>query len=244
MKQGEEREEIVNGLSCVLQEWNKNRFVIKNDEDIHSANERRLKELIGNEIGGKLHTGRSRNDQVATDMRLWLMSSIEQLKSILVSLIKTIVLRAENDLDVIFPGYTHLQRAQPVLFSHWLLSYAQYFKEDSDYLDFVLKKTKICPLGSGALAGNPFKVDRELIAKKLGFDEASSNSMHSVGDRDFIVHFQQWASLCSIHCSRIAEDLIIYSTKEFSFVTLSDAFSTGRYLQIIIMINSNQIKLI
>lgn len=121
--------------------------MIKNDEDIHSANERRLKELIGSEIGGKLHTGRSRNDQIALDMRLWMIHSIEQLKKILIDLIKGIVSRAENELDVILPGYTHLQRAQPILWSHWLLSYAQYFKEDLDYLNFVLKKTKVCPLG-------------------------------------------------------------------------------------------------
>lgn len=116
------------GLDTILNEWNQAQFVIQNDEDIHSANERRLKELIGNEIGGKLHTGRSRNDQVATDMRLWLMSAIKQLFAILDDLIKTIVLRAESELDVIFCGYTHLQRAQPVRWSHWLLSYAQYFK--------------------------------------------------------------------------------------------------------------------
>jgi len=218
---------IVNGLNAVLLEWDQNIFEIKGDEDIHSANERRLKELIGSEIGGKLHTGRSRNDQVATDMRLWLMGAYIELHNILVHLIRSIVRRAESELDVIFPGYTHLQRAQPVLWSHWLLSYAQFFREDLDYLKFVLKKVKVCPLGSGALAGNPFGVDREWIAQKLGFDSASANSMQSVSDRDFIVHFQQWASLCAIHCSRIAEDLIIYSTKEFNFVSLSDAYSTG-----------------
>ena len=126
-KLAEELELIVKGLDIVLKEWSDGQFVIKNDEDIHTANERRLKELIGSEIGGKLHTGRSRNDQVATDMRLWLMNAIGELATILTDLIKTIVLRAESELEVIFCGYTHLQRAQPVLWSHWLLSYAQYF---------------------------------------------------------------------------------------------------------------------
>lgn len=133
IKLAEERELIVKGLDIVLKEWNDGQFVIKNDEDIHTANERRLKELIGSEIGGKLHTGRSRNDQVATDMRLWLMNAIQELAVILTDLIQTIVLRAESELDVIFCGYTHLQRAQPVLWSHWLLSYAQYFAGTSNF---------------------------------------------------------------------------------------------------------------
>ncbi|RWS08998.1 argininosuccinate lyase-like protein [Dinothrombium tinctorium] len=226
-----ECKKINDALLIIENEWKANAFEIKpGDEDIHTANERRLKELIGESIGGKLHTGRSRNDQVATDVRLWMKESMNHLKKLTLDLIQVITLRAEKEIEVIMPGYTHLQRAQPVLWSHWLLSYAWMLKDDFERLQNVLWRTDVCPLGSGAIAGNPFEINRDFITKQLSFRESSSNSMHAVADRDFVAEFQFWASLTATHLSRLAEDLIIFSTKEFGFVTLSDAYSTGSSL--------------
>ncbi|KAI1291755.1 Argininosuccinate lyase [Halotydeus destructor] len=222
---------IVEGLNNVHKEWQSASFRLQpGDEDIHTANERRLKELVGSEIGGKLHTGRSRNDQVATDMKLWLRDAIDELSSFLSILIETLIKRAEQEDDVILPGYTHLQRAQPVLWSHWLLSYAWMVQQDCERLASVRARLNYCPLGCGALAGNPFGIDRQALATQLGFVSGTPNSMQTVGDRDFIVEFHFWATLTSVHLSKLAEDLIIYSTKEFAFVTMSDMFSTGSSL--------------
>ncbi|KAK7481578.1 hypothetical protein BaRGS_00027227 [Batillaria attramentaria] len=213
----DERDAIVRGLDKA------------GDEDIHTANERRLKELIG-AVGGKLHTGRSRNDQVATDMRLWLGDALVALRGHLVSLLNVICQRAEAELEVLMPGYTHLQRAQPIRWSHWLMSYAWMLQRDVQRLDQLRQRTLTLPLGSGALAGNPFGVDREFLRQELGMTEVSQNSLHAVSDRDFVAEFLFWASLLSIHLSRWAEDLILYSTKEFGFISLSDAYSTGSSL--------------
>jgi len=223
-----EQAEITRGLKLVEAEWAEGKFVIQgDDEDIHTANERRLSEIIGKDIGGKLHTGRSRNDQVATDMRIWLMDETAEVEKNLKDLLTVMVSRAEKETDAILPGYTHLQRAQPVRWSHVLLSHAQSFITDLNRLREMVPRISVLPLGSAALAGNPYGLDRELLRQELGFQSIGENSMHAVADRDFVVEWLQWASLMMIHMSRLAEDLIIYSSAEFGFVTLSDAYSTG-----------------
>ncbi|XAO23351.1 argininosuccinate lyase [Cryptococcus bacillisporus CA1280] len=223
-----EQQEITRGLKIVESEWAENKFVIQpDDEDIHTANERRLSEIIGKDIGGKLHTGRSRNDQVATDMRIWLMEETTRVEGYLKDLLNVMVSRAEKEVDAILPGYTHLQRAQPVRWSHFLLSHAQSFLSDLERLRQLYPRISVLPLGSAALAGNPYSLDRELLRQELGFESIGENSMHAVADRDFIVEWLQWASLTQVHMSRMAEDLIIYSSAEFGFVQLSDAYSTG-----------------
>ena len=221
--------EIERGFKQVLQEWEDGTFEIIPgiDEDIHTANERRLAEIIGNEIGGKLHTGRSRNDQVATDMRLWLREQLENLEGYLVEFLRVIAARAEREIEHVMPGYTHLQRAQPIRWSHWMLMYGSFFASDLQRLREVKARVNKCPLGCGALAGNPFNIDREAVAEELGFDGLIMNSMAGVADRDFVVETMQWGSMLMMHLSRWAEDLIIYSSGEFSFVRLADAYSTG-----------------
>ncbi|XP_046824518.1 argininosuccinate lyase [Vespa crabro] len=221
---------IENGFEKILAEWRDNLFVITHqDEDIHSANERRLSELIG-DVAKKLHTGRSRNDQTITDTRLYLRKSIDKLHLSINNFIKTLIDRAEKDNDVIMPGYTHMQRAQPIKWSHWLLSYAWYAKADLERLQEIRKRVNVLPLGSGAIAGNPFEIDRQFLAANLGFEDISSNSMYAVSDRDFVAEFLFWSSLTMIHLSRLAEDLIIYNSNEFDFVQFSDDFSTGSSL--------------
>lgn len=223
----QEAEQIIAGLAQVADEWRRGEFVIKpNDEDIHTANERRLTELIG-AVAGKLHTGRSRNDQVATDVRLWLREEISQLQQHLRQLIRVAVERAEAEIDLLMPGYTHLQPAQPIRWSHWLLSHAWSWQRDAERLTELTARVNVMPLGSGALAGNPFRVDRQQMAADLGFQDITHNSMDGVSDRDFIAEFLFWGTLTMVHLSRLAEDLIIYSSREFGFVTLADAYSTG-----------------
>ncbi len=223
-------EAIVAGLEQVGQEWAEGRFATEaGDEDIHTANERRLSELIG-DVAGRLHTGRSRNDQIATDIRIWLRQEIDLLAGHLHDLIATLLERAEHEIDLLMPGYTHLQPAQPVRWSHWLLSHAWAWQRDAERLSEVRRRVNQLPLGAGALAGNPFQVDRAALAQSLDFEGVSANSMDSVSDRDFIAEFLFWASLTMIHMSRLAEDLIIYSSREFGFVTLADAYSTGSSL--------------
>ncbi|OCH95043.1 argininosuccinate lyase [Obba rivulosa] len=223
----DEEQKITDGLTAVGKEWEEGTFKIQpDDEDIHTANERRLSELIG-PLGGKLHTGRSRNDQVATDMRLWLMDTVREIEFGLKGLIRVMVERADTEKDILLPGYTHLQRGQPIRWSHLLLSHAFSFHADLQRLQQLVPRISVLPLGCGALAGNPFVVDREYLAKELGFSSVAENSLYGVGDRDFIVEFMMWASLAMTHISRMAEDLVIYSTAEFGFVTLSDAYSTG-----------------
>lgn len=223
---------IEKGLKSIKEEWRNGTFKIKPgvDEDIHTANERRLGEIIGTSIAGKLHTGRSRNEQIATDMRLWLRDELKKLESWLVELLRVIAGRAEAEIDVVMPGYTHLQRAQPVRWSHWLLSYGMAFATDLERLREITKRVNRSPLGCGALAGNPFGVDREAMAKELGFEGLLWNSMGAVADRDFVVETMQWGSTLMSHLSRMSEDLIIYSSAEFSFVRLADAYSTGSSL--------------
>lgn len=226
----DEMNQILHGLDQISGEWSKGVFVIKpEDEDIHTANERRLKELIS-APAGKLHTGRSRNDQVVTDMRLWLRDAITTLTDNALQLMSTMVERAAAEIDVLFPGYTHMQRAQPIRWSHWILSHAVALSRDVDRLLEIKKRVNVLPLGSGAIAGTPFDIDRELLMRELAFDGISLNSMDATGQRDFVAEFLFWASLCLTHLSKMAEDLMLYSTKEFSFVSLSDAYSTGSSL--------------
>lgn len=226
-----EASEIARGLSLVEQEWASGQFrVVPSDEDIHTANERRLSELIGPQIGGKLHTGRSRNDQVAVDVRLWMRSELDAMASSTVELIRTAAQRAEAEASYLMPGYTHLQRAQPVRWSHWMLAHAWSWSRDLQRLKDVRKRVNVCPLGSGALSGHPFRLNRESVARELGFEGVTHNSMDAVSDRDFIIEFLAYASIAGMHLSRFAEDLIVWSSSEFGFVKISDAYSTGSSL--------------
>uniref|UniRef100_A0A8C6ZK41 Argininosuccinate lyase n=1 Tax=Nothoprocta perdicaria TaxID=30464 RepID=A0A8C6ZK41_NOTPE len=230
-----ELEKILSGLEKISEEVSKGVFVLnKSDEDIHTAIERRLKELIG-DAAGKLHTGRSRNDQVVTDLKLFMKSSISVVSTHLLQLIKTLVERAAIEIDVILPGYTHLQKAQPIRWSQFFCScsgpcHAVALTRDSERLGEIKKRVNILPLGSGALAGNPLDIDRELLRSELDFASITLNSMDAISDRDYVVEFLFVATLLMTHLSRLAEDLIIYSTSEFGLVTLSDAFTTGSSL--------------
>ena len=224
----EEAAAIANGLQTILEcgQADPNYFADVNAEDIHSFVEAQLVELIG-ETGRKLHTGRSRNDQVATDLRLWLRERIDELVQDVREVQSMLLDFAEAHRDVIVPGYTHLQRAQPLLLAHWSLAYFEMFARDRDRLADVKKRVNVMPLGSAALAGTSFPIDRNLIASELEFDDISQNSVDAVSDRDFCVEFASACSLIMVHLSRLAEDIIIYATSEFGFFELSDAVSTG-----------------
>ena len=229
--QPQEAAELVRGLRLVGAEWEKGQFrIAPGDEDIHTANERRLGEHIG-ALAGKLHTGRSRNDQVATDVRLWLKVELRGLRAHLLRLTGVAAARAAAEVEHLMPGYTHLQPAQPVRWGHWLLSHAWAWQRDVGRLDDALARMDAMPLGSGALAGHAFGLDRAALAAELGFAGGPTpNSMDAVSDRDFALETLAWASITSVHLSRWAEDLIIYSSAEFGFVGLSDAYSTGSSL--------------
>ncbi|MFN2199856.1 MAG: argininosuccinate lyase [Caldilineaceae bacterium] len=225
-----ESDQIVDGLGKVADEWKEGRFEITPvDEDIHTANERRLTELIG-PVAGKLHTGRSRNDQIATDMRIWLREEARLADRYLRQLISTAVERAAGEIDLLMPGYTHVQPAQPIRWSQWLLSYAWMWQRDTQRLSELSARANRLPLGSGALAGNPFPIDRAMLARDLDFDGFTPNSLDGVSDRDFVAESLFWATLTMVHLSRFAEDLILYSSREFGYVSLADAYSTGSSL--------------
>jgi argininosuccinate lyase len=198
-------------------------------EDVHSFVEARLIDLAG-DIGRKLHTGRSRNDQVATDFRLWLRGSIDELKEIIRATQASLLDFAEANRDVVIPGYTHLQRAQPVLVAHWCLAYVEMLKRDRERLTEVRRRVNVMPLGSAALAGTSFPINREELATALGFEGVSRNSLDAVSDRDFAVEFLSACSLIMVHLSRLAEDIILYATSEFGFFQLGDAIATGSSL--------------
>jgi argininosuccinate lyase len=226
----DEHAAIVEGLDRVRQEFDEDTFEPQpGDEDIHTAVERRLTELIGSPAG-KLHTGRSRNDQIALDVRLWLMEAIDQVSALLTDVQSAIVEKAASHLDLVMPGYTHLQAAQPVLFSHWLMSTFWALERDQDRLADCRRRTAVCPLGSGALAGNPFDIDREALAAALGMDSASPNSMDAVADRDFTAEFLFAAALIGIHTSRLAEDVVLYTSPGYRFLSIGEAYSTGSSL--------------
>lgn len=224
----EEADIIVGGLEKVKEEWANGTFIIQEgDEDIHTANERRLTEIVG-KVGGKLHTGRSRNDQVVTDVRLWLRQAINGLRGDLANIIFTAADKAEQFNHILQAGYTHLQPAQVVRYSHWLMSYIVPLLRDLERLTQVRQRVNICPLGSGALAGHPFGLDRKGLATNLGFDDISLNSLDATSDRDFIVETMNWASLLMVHLSQFAEDLIITNLQQG--VKMADAYCTGSSL--------------
>jgi argininosuccinate lyase len=218
---------IVRGLQAVEREIDAGRFTFSQaDEDIHMNIERRLIELIG-PAGGKLHTGRSRNDQVALDMRLYLRDEVKNVLAGLQGLRRALAAAAEHHLDVIMPGYTHLQRAQPVLFAHHLLAYVDMFERDGERFNDSVRRINVLPLGSGALAGTAFPIDRTYVAKLLGFPRISKNSIDAVSDRDFLLEFIAAASILFVHLSRLADELVLWSSLEFGFVELPDDYCTG-----------------
>lgn len=195
-------------------------------EDIHMNIEKLLTERIG-DAGKRLHTGRSRNDQVALDLRMYLINSGKKVQQELVDLCNALIALAENNLETVMPGYTHLQKAQPVTFAHHVMAYAQMFGRDLARFDDTLKRTSVMPLGAGALAGTTYPLDRQFVADSLGFSSVSENSMDSVSDRDFVIEFAFDCSLVMTHLSRFCEELILWSSNEFSFVEMDDAYSTG-----------------
>jgi argininosuccinate lyase len=222
--------ELTAGLEAVRAEFAAGSFAaLASDEDIHSAVERRLGELAG-AVAGKLHTGRSRNDQVATDVRLWTLGAIGRADAAARELQAALLAQAEAAGDALMPGYTHLQRAQPILLAHWLLAHFWPLQRDRERLAGCARRAGVLPLGSSALAGTPLRIDRAALATDLGFAEVSANSLDAVSDRDFIAEFLFCAALIGVHLSRLAEDIVIYSTSEFGFVTLDDAYSTGSSL--------------
>lgn len=218
------------GLDCVLREFDEDTFEFaEGDEDIHTAVERRLTELVG-AVGGKLHTGRSRNDQVATDFRLWTMDALDEVDNLLSAIQIALITQAEQHTETLMPGYTHLQPAQPITAAHWLMSFFWMLARDRDRIQQIRTRTAQSPLGAGALAGNPFDVDREAMADDLKFDGIIMNSLDAVSDRDFVAETLFAIALASTHLSRFAEDVIIYSNPLFGFITLSDMYSTGSSL--------------
>lgn len=218
------------GLAAVKEEFTSGRFSFApSDEDIHTAVERRLTELIG-DAAGKLHTGRSRNDQVATDFRSWMLQVIPTFQSAMKNLQSALVGQAEAAGEAVMPGYTHLQRAQPVLLAHWWLSHYWPLQRDSERLADLTKRVSVLPLGSGALAGVPFAIDRAALAASLGFADVSQNSIDAVSDRDFAAEYLFCATLTAIHLSKLAEQVVLFTSAEFGFFELSDAFSTGSSL--------------
>ena len=218
------------GLATIKEEFSSGRFSFApSDEDIHTAVERRLMELIG-EAAGKLHTGRSRNDQVVTDFRLWILHAIPSLHATLKDLQSAFMEQAEAAGETIMPGYTHLQRAQPILLAHWWLSHYWSLQRDVERLQDLTKRLSVLPLGSGALTGVSFEIDRFELAKALGFAEVSQNSIDAVSDRDFAAEYLFCGTMIGIHLSILAEQVVLFTSAEFGFFELSDAFSTGSSL--------------
>jgi argininosuccinate lyase len=223
----EDAARILQGLEEILQEIEAGRFPFSLQwEDIHMNVERRLIEKIG-EVGGKLHTARSRNDQVALDERLFLADEIREILDLLLSLLETLVEKGEAHIEVLMPGYTHLQRAQPVLFSHHLMAYYEMFRRDRQRLEACLDRVLELPLGAGALAGVDFPVDRAFVARELGFKSVCRNSIDAASDRDFLLEFLACSSILGVHLSRFCEELVIWSSQEFGFVRLGDLFCSG-----------------
>jgi argininosuccinate lyase len=223
----DEGEQIVTGLDTIRQEYRRGEFTPGVEaEDVHFAVERRLTELIG-AVGKKLHTARSRNDQVGTDVRLYLRAQIEAIQAQLRQYQATLLAIAETHVETLIPGYTHLQRAQPLSLAHHLLAYFDMAQRDWERLADVQKRVNISPLGCGALAGTTFPIDRQYSAELLGFAKVYGNSLDGVSDRDFAIEFACAASLIMVHLSRLSEEMILWASEEFSFVTLNDSCSTG-----------------
>ncbi len=223
----EEASQILGALGEIKREMDRGEFSLDEmHEDIHTLVEKVLVEKIG-PVGEKLHTGRSRNDQVALDMRLYVREAIHRVVVLIKELQKSLVSLAEKHVDLIVPGYTHLQRAQPVLLAHHLLAYFEMLKRDGQRFQESFKRVNVLPLGSAALAGSTFQLDREMVAKELGFEAISENSMDAVSDRDFVIEFLFDSAVLMMHLSRFCEELIIWSSQEFGFTSLPDAFCTG-----------------
>lgn len=223
----EECETLVQGLALVAREFADDAFEEQlGDEDIHTAVERRLHELVGT-VALKLHTGRSRNDQVATDMRLFAIAAARLIDERLLGLQLALLDQAEEHAATLMPGYTHLQRAQPVRLAHHLLAWCEMLDRDRGRLDDAARRMNECPLGSGALATTTFAIDREMTARALGFDRPSRNSLDATGDRDFLIETVAALATTAVHLSRIGEELVLWSSQEFGFCRMSDAFTTG-----------------
>ena len=218
---------ITNGLQEILQEIEDGSFEWRPElEDIHMNVESRLHEKIG-EAAGRLHTARSRNDQIALDIRMFVKDAINEVIDAIHDLRASLVLQSEANITAVMPGYTHVQRAQPVLFAHHMLAYFEMLGRDADRFRQAYERADVLPLGSGALAGLPYPIDREFVARELGFSRISRNSMDAVADRDFLLDFQSAAAICMMHLSRMAEELVLWSSDEFSFIRLSDEYTTG-----------------
>ncbi len=223
----EDSEAIVNGLHQILSDIEEGKIQFSpHDEDIHMNIERVLTERIG-EAGKKLHTGRSRNDQVALDFRMYMLSEIDEVIFALKGLCFALIKISEGNLDTIMSAYTHLQKAQPTTLAHYMMAYCEMFLRDIDRMKDVKKRTDSMPLGSGALCGTTYPLDREYVAKELGFSKVTPNSMDGVSDRDFAIEFLSASSIIMMHLSRFCEELILWSTGEFSYVSMDDAYSTG-----------------
>ncbi|MGG7073601.1 argininosuccinate lyase [Campylobacter sp. 9BO] len=223
-----ESEQIVAGLDTVLAEIRAGEFEFRTeDEDIHMAVEKRLSEIIGKELGGRLHTARSRNDQVALDFRLYVLEKNQEISSKIKALIATLNSLAATHLNTLMPGFTHLQHAQPVSLAYHLMAYAFMFRRDAQRFISSFDRNNLSPLGSAALAGTPHKIDREMVAHELGFAGVTQNAMDSVSDRDFALEILFNISVLMTHASRLCEELILWSSQEFGFITISDAYSTG-----------------
>lgn len=222
-----EAEQLIAGLEQIRQEYRAGTFKPSiAEEDVHFAVEHRLTEIVG-DVGKKLHTARSRNDQVGTDIRLYLREQIIQIKQQLRQWQKVLLNLAENQIETLIPGYTHLQRAQPISLAHHLLAYFQMAQRDWQRLEQIYHRTNVSPLGCGALAGTTFPIDRHYTASLLGFEDVYANSLDGVSDRDFAIEFLAAASLIMVHLSRISEEIILWASQEFSFVTLTDTCATG-----------------
>jgi argininosuccinate lyase len=223
----EESKTIIQGLESIGEEIEQSRFQFKVElEDIHMNIEARLLEKVG-EVAGKLHTARSRNDQIALDLRLFTKELVSKTLAGLKNLQRALISLAEASKDVLIPGYTHLQPAQPVLLAHHLLAYFEMLRRDGDRFGDCLKRADVMPLGSGALAGVTYNVDREFLTQELGFSQISQNSIDAVSDRDFVLEYEAAASLCMMHLSRLAEEIILWSSEEFNFIELDEAYATG-----------------
>ena len=218
---------IVKGLEAVRDEIDQGKFEFRAElEDIHMAVESRLIEIVG-EVGGKLHTARSRNDQVALDMRLFTKEAVADTLAGLRDTQRALLNVAEANKDVVIPGYTHLQVAQPVLLAHHLLAYFEMLERDYERFSDCLERVDVMPLGSGALAGVAYDIDREFVAKELGFSRVSGNSLDAVSDRDYVLEYMAAASICMMHLSRLAEELVLWSSAEFGFIEIDDTYATG-----------------
>ncbi len=223
----DEAEQIIAGLLCIQGEIDEGKLQFKPElEDIHINIEAALIDEIG-DVGRKLHTARSRNDQIALDMRLFVKDAVTDVQGSVRHLESALVGLAEANRRVVMPGYTHLQRAQPVLFAHHLLAYFEMLERDYERLSDARKRADVMPLGSGALAGVAYKIDPAMVARELGFSRVSRNSLDAVSDRDFVIEFESAAAMCMMHLSRLAEEIVVWSSEEFGFVELDDAYTTG-----------------